>query len=622
MNKNSNKNINIESKKIMNQKTIIIIGIISLILTVGISFAIYITNINQSDLNEVIGKCIGITKTSETTALNLQNALPMVDSSGLAQSPYTITVTNTCETQTPFVLTMDMLNIAGKTSNDYIPTSVIKVDVNGITSLLSGTDEYTPISNSYESRIIYYGVFNGQETKDFDIRMWLDESATLEQASGKYINTKVSVYAGQVSSSNENIIVDLDANMIPIMYHNNEWVVADSTNSSSTYKWFDYDIKQWANAATIVPSELETYKAKNVGDPVNNDDVMGYFVYIPRYRYTLWNVNNTGNELRGEQEILIDFENKDVTSKSNGVVNRAYLTHPAFTMGTRELNGFWIGKFETSSSTNYTSTTTSSIALQNGVYVKPYLSETSVQYSIRNMTIYNQYLMTTALSGSNYHNLSTMESGVISNMKWGATTYLSHSIYGTCNGTKGSATCTDVKLNSNENYYTGTGPQEEGSTAVGAIVNIYSSPLGLTASTTHNIYGIYDMAGGAWEYVMGVMKPEGGNQAATSGTSGFSTSSLFPSREYYDLYDYGTTNDDAAAFARGHLGDATKEVIKNISVSGSWYGDSSNFLNNYSYWVGRGGRNTSAGSAGIFYFAVGSGTHYPHVGTRIFLAKR
>ena len=47
--------------------------------------------------------------------------------------------------------------------------------------------------------------------------------------------------------------------------------------------------------------------------------------------------------------INVEFETKDIP-KSNGTSNGEWLTHPAFTFGNTELNGFWVGKFEPSHS--------------------------------------------------------------------------------------------------------------------------------------------------------------------------------------------------------------------------------------------------------------------------------
>ena len=65
--------------------------------------------------------------------------------------------------------------------------------------------------------------------------------------------------------------------------------------------------------------------------------------------------------------------------------------------------------------------------------------------------------------------------------------------------------------------------------------------LGAGASTTGNIYGIYDMSGGAWEYLMGNYNNYSGNNSLANsgytGTNGPSSSARsWPDAKYYDLY--------------------------------------------------------------------------------------
>ena len=90
--------------------------------------------------------------------------------------------------------------------------------------------------------------------------------------------------------------------------------------------------------------------------------------------------------------------------------------------------------------------------------------------------------------------------------------------------------------------------------------------LGTKASTTGNIYGVYDMSGGSYEYVMGNMVNSSGKFYSSS--SGFSTP---PDSIYYDSYTYGTSY---TTHGRGKLGDATKETLKTFeSDTGGWYSD-------------------------------------------------
>ena len=114
------------------------------------------------------------------------------------------------------------------------------------------------------------------------------------------------------------------------------------------------------------------------------------------------------------------------------------------------------------------------------------------------------------------------------------------------------------------------------------------------------------MSGGAWEYVMGVQKDSSGNVQV--GYSGFSTANL-PDSKYYDLYDYQA--EDGVGYTRYHLGDATREVLKNTSSQGgnAWWSDYSyNIYSSYP-WVARGGYCDGGGGsgAGVFHFPRGGG---------------
>ena len=69
---------------------------------------------------------------------------------------------------------------------------------------------------------------------------------------------------------------------------------------------------------------------------------------------------------------------------------------------------------------------------------------------------------------------------MMKNDEWGAVAYLSKSKYGKQNE--------EVDINSDSSYYTGGGSG-----------NAYVTNVG--QSTTGTVHGVYDMSGGAWEYV-------------------------------------------------------------------------------------------------------------------------
>jgi len=167
------------------------------------------------------------------------------------------------------------------------------------------------------------------------------------------------------------------------------------------------------------------------------------------------------------------------------------------------------------------------------------------------------------------------------NTEWGAVAYLSHSKYGLGK--------TEVKINNYSN--TGCGSSSVTSVTGGCPVP-YDSATGMLSSTTGNVYGVYDMSGGSWEYVMGNMVDSNGNfypnNAGTFSNLG---------TKYYDDYSYNALDEETG---RGKLGDATKETL-------GWYKDDSYFPYYVYPWFIRGGDSDSNTKAGVFAFKYSDG---------------
>ena len=403
------------------------------------------------------------------------------------------------------------------------------------------------------------------------------------------------------------IDVELYQGLIPVVYNSNGDVVVADTNS----EWYNYNEHKWANAVLVNCGDSTikskyfnddmSLKSSVVGQIISMDEILQMYVYIPRYKYKLFNANNGTNV---EEAIDIQFE-KVGTEKSNGTKNGEWLTHPAFTFGNTELPGIWVGKFEASGTTdNYT--------------IKPNLkSLTNINVS----TMFSTSRAVTTTKASTYGtNSGISDSHMIKNMEWGAVAYLTNSIYGRYSDV---STCIEsgceVWIN---NISTGVnnGPSITGCSGPSVSATSSNSQTscalgydwktkGINASTTGNQYGIYDMSGGAWEYVMGVQKDTNGNVEVAS--SGFSVSN-FPNSKYYDLYDYQA--ESGVGYSRYHLGDATKEILKNnLLVDGSyaWWNDLASCIYKDNSFVGRSGHASVAENAGIFRFSTANGYGYP-----------
>lgn len=380
---------------------------------------------------------------------------------------------------------------------------------------------------------------------------------------------------------------NLATKMIPIKWDGSKWVKANVNNETGTYQWYDYNTQMWANAVTVTDSTRQTYIDASVGTEVLEADILTYLVWIPRYKYKLFNVNNEGVT---EQEIDIEFES-ETAKTGTGSTNGTYLTHPAFTFGTEPLTGFWVGKFETTGSISTSCTTEQCTTAQ--LTIKPNLT------SVRSQTVSSMFYATRSMStvSNNIYGFDSSEvnTHMMKNMEWGAVAYLSHSKYGQN---------TEITINNSSAYTTGCAGNSVSEASYSGCQNEYHTTQGVKASTTGNIYGVYDMSGGAWEYVMGNMENSTG--AFYSSSAGFSTA---PDSSYYDSYTYGTGYNDATAHARGLIGDATRETLKTFGGSTSgWYSDYSVFPNSTLSWFIRGGSFYDGANAGVFNFNTNNGS--------------
>ena len=368
-------------------------------------------------------------------------------------------------------------------------------------------------------------------------------------------------------------------------------------------EWYSYEDKIWANAVI-----LEDGANYNIGDTISENDIQSYFVWIPRYKYKLFNVDNYGLttvssavEVESKaQEIEIEFENKD-TAASNGTTNGSWLTHPAFT--SFNTNGMWVGKYET----GYKGATSTSTAQVDSNDISKVIIKPNV-YSWRNINVKNIF-------ETSYNYLRDNDSHMMKNTEWGAVAYLSHSKYGINK---------EVNINNNSSYKTGYSslPTLDQSSYPGTYGDgenynqSYNTIIGYLASTTGNISGIYDMSGGAHEYVAGYKSNDYGN------------SNIIPSNyseKYFDIYGESS---NGTSYQYRILGDATgemgpfynyKDSDGTLRIHNSWYGDYSNFVTSSYSWFLRGGNYVGGLVVGTFYFLRNTGEVSPTTSFRIVL---
>ncbi len=361
------------------------------------------------------------------------------------------------------------------------------------------------------------------------------------------------------------------------------------TKANTSEKWYDYNNKEWANAVILVDSPSKTY---NIGDTIIEDDIESYFVWIPRYRYKLFHANQADGITTKlsesiAQTIEIEFEGTD-TPAFAGSQDGEWLTHPAFT--NFDVNGIWVGKFETGYkvATSYSSAQVSS-SDPTKIQVKPSV------YSWRNNSVGNFFK-------AMYNYNRELDSHMMKNTEWGAVAYLSHSKYGINK---------EVRINNNSNFLTGYAANTKDAGQSTTNNQPYNTETGYLASTTGNITGVYDMSGGAWEYVAGY-------RDGTLGSSGLALTEI---RETYSKYiDVYPSNSALTTYSNRILGDATGEMGPfHGSYYNNWYDDYSLFAGSSSPWFYRGGVYVHGSAAGQFYFGSYTGGADSNASARLVL---
>ncbi len=372
---------------------------------------------------------------------------------------------------------------------------------------------------------------------------------------------KLNILDGWSDEEKVNIPVLTDG-MIPIKWNNTNWEICSVEDPD----WYDYQNKNWAN---IMLSD-GTYKDgenAEIGQIININELGSMFVWIPRYSYSIneYKVNKNGegstqeifdiNFLMGKSNVD-EFDITYATDYDIDLVTAGEKTpsiiHPAFNFDGKEITGFWTAKFEASNSFNY-------------IAIKPNASSwKNIQFST---IVTNCILMN--MSNNIYKLDSNSNTHLIKNTEWGAVSYLASSEYGFIPAI-------------NSSYFT---------TANGNYQQF------VTQSTTGNITGIYDLNGGASEYVAAFSNNSNDILTTNGSNIYFENNTIKPEYEkYFNIYDVsdleviemnnGLWDKDASANnIRSKIIKENFELLKNIkgdamyetlsSTSYSYYGKTS-----------------------------------------------
>ncbi len=646
-----------DEKNNQKKKVLILVLVLGLVLlTIGGTYAFY-TYTRQGQQENVLttGRLYFVyDELSEkpSNSINIQNAFPMTTDDGKTQSGQGMFEFEVRATTlgSPIYYGIYLTKKDGSTLEEKVVDTYL--------TSVGEVDSETPIQNKWTNQEvnIYNKLWISQEPsvieegngktleqdkveenqedfkKTYRYRMWIDESASEFDENGSWVyggktfTVNVNVYASneelppplEPKNESQNTCEELPTpnapqlaqGMIPVVYKDGNWVVADKDNKDNS--WYNYCNQEWANAVTVVEEQRETLTRATENTVIDEQYINTMWVWIPRYEYDYVNIAEyAGGSQETPGEIKVQF-----LSGTAGESGGNYKLHPAFTFGEEELEGFWYGKFETSPETSCSGKETCNVDT-----IKPQIKPNVVSWG--HIQVAKAFTVSQKMANEfkEEYGFSGIEDTHMSkNSEWGAIAYLSQSTYGKYGNSLYNGANKEVYQNKSTTYITGNSngtPSQEDSRQEGQYEYDDMTDLkdgkglaGPGASTTGNITGVYDMSGGADEYVMGVLADDDGQPrsgfllVANSGFNGTCRSGDcsnvgidFPNEKYYDLYTSSNPEDESASLAceegicYGHA----------LSETAGWYNDNQYFVKSSQPWFCRGGIYHNS-STGVFDF--------------------
>lgn len=380
-----------------------------------------------------------------------------------------------------------------------------------------------------------------------------------------------------------------------VYWSGTQWVKLTSSSSQEEWKkWYSYttEKKEWANAQSADGS---------------------MWVWIPRYEYKITDKTITVNFVKIGTQTTADYTLHPafINDSANGYSNGGWST---------DLTGFWVAKYPAGYQNSTVGEETKTVKNSdltytelNG-YTSNFLNETlttstNISYPVfkANTYAYNiisvgdAFLLSQKIKDADMYGLSNVDSHLEKNSEWGAVAYLTQSQYGVNgNSTNMNEVTMNTKDLSNSIYVNNASSGTKANIYAVTSYGISNTANDVTASSTKNMTGVFDLNGCVWERVAGYYK--GGAASAPNWHNSMASSSTTESSKYLTLY---TTNNKK--------GDATNETA-------GWNSDYSDFVSSGYPVFGRGGHYGNGTSAGVFAYYNSLGNPSSSSGFRVCLA--
>jgi len=178
---------------------------IAIVAVLGGVYAYWLATRTQTTTNIITTMgCLSVVLESDTAAINIANAYPISNNTGMTTTPYTFTIENECTTDLSSDITLEILSPTTLDSQ-YVRSSLQQTGVTTENSKILGgvggvPTTTTTITGAKASHILLADVILVEaEAKTFDLRLWLDSAAPYEFASDKRFEAKIVIVSAPVT---------------------------------------------------------------------------------------------------------------------------------------------------------------------------------------------------------------------------------------------------------------------------------------------------------------------------------------------------------------------------------------------------------------------------------------
>ena len=238
-----------------NKIILLVIGILLVLsLMISSSYALWAFNVSQESTNVVQADCLEITFT-DNNPIHLEQSFPMRDSDGVQTTPYTFTIRNICNHPADFQINLETLNTS------TIDEEFIKADLNGRVTEYNAAESVEPtIEGARSAAMLYEDTLAVSGKKTYNLRLWVNETATQEDVENKSYASKISVKATVRKQYAEGTLVSgQDFNTALKKLADGDGATYNDTNTSITsIEWSNSAPQESDNAINIAATGTTT----------------------------------------------------------------------------------------------------------------------------------------------------------------------------------------------------------------------------------------------------------------------------------------------------------------------------------------------------------------------------